>query len=833
MVEQRPASNRQVRDYSIYLDTDKLIRNVRLDLQDVNKTIRILEKRESKNKDTIKKISGYRTRVSKYWKLSDFKRGINELNRLTREYASNPTIEGARALKAAATDFENNIYRVHSLRVAQAGAVLLDPSAQSTFYSRVAVELANRQISRRHYLDGTPSILQNTAFRNKVYGYGSKGNAGPARIKVQEQDILNTPEKMEQFFTSISNPQVLRNAVAKSGTTTQGTMSHTYTAPKKVVSVWGQNRTPSTNMSVGAHSLLLGMQGGAQGGTPSSQVIPITGGTAGTPKSPASASAVISGFNGQAWATKRFLRAEARRNAYANASSFFLKHQGTMRPTFEDPQYINASSFFLKHWGTMRPTYTDPEYADASEFFKEHEDTMRNIAPVKKKEEKERKSLLKSIEILYRPLINLVKGLGDIAKEAKHMELAMSSLASALGNPFEESTLAAITDFGGAGANTALGGLGAIGGTISSVGGGIGRMANDTWGLRGKGIAGAGGGKFGGVLTAISAVMGVVGGAISAVAGIVSSGFGMANTLLKSINKISLKILSTSPLFETIKNILNLAFTMAFLPAMTLLQGKLLPIFTGLLKSMTDFGSSFATLFTRERIDLVVTAFKGIIGSIVDFFNNNNENLAEMITQMILVLPEMMKMQLGIIELFVNNKDKILNLVNKTIDVLNTFIDQGLLNELFYFMESTLNFLNKHGVEIAGAVISLAKFITGATDFVADYPKYQVMQGGMAVAKANRGDILGALGEFGKGVLSWATMGGIKLASGGYVPATPGGVPAIIGEGGEGEYVIPESKLNSIGGLTVVFSGTVYGMNDFKQQVRSIMNEYTTKANFR
>ena len=76
-------------------------------------------------------------------------------------------------------------------------------------------------------------------------------------------------------------------------------------------------------------------------------------------------------------------------------------------------------------------------------------------------------------------------------------------------------------------------------------------------------------------------------------------------------------------------------------------------------------------------------------------------------------------------------------------------------------------------------------------------------------------------------------LGHRLLANGGYVPATPGGVPAIIGEGGEGEYVIPESKLNNIGGLTVVFSGNVYGMNDFKQQVRSIMNEYTTKANFR
>jgi hypothetical protein len=59
-------------------------------------------------------------------------------------------------------------------------------------------------------------------------------------------------------------------------------------------------------------------------------------------------------------------------------------------------------------------------------------------------------------------------------------------------------------------------------------------------------------------------------------------------------------------------------------------------------------------------------------------------------------------------------------------------------------------------------------------------------------------------------------------------------VPVVVAEGGEGEYIIPESKIDSVGkGVTINFNGPVYGMNDFKQQVKNIMNEYNTRASYR
>lgn len=57
-----------------------------------------------------------------------------------------------------------------------------------------------------------------------------------------------------------------------------------------------------------------------------------------------------------------------------------------------------------------------------------------------------------------------------------------------------------------------------------------------------------------------------------------------------------------------------------------------------------------------------------------------------------------------------------------------------------------------------------------------------------------------------------ARVAGIPLAEGGIVRATPGGVPAIIGEGGRDEAVIPLDKAGGIGGnVTIVVNGGLLG----------------------
>lgn len=70
-------------------------------------------------------------------------------------------------------------------------------------------------------------------------------------------------------------------------------------------------------------------------------------------------------------------------------------------------------------------------------------------------------------------------------------------------------------------------------------------------------------------------------------------------------------------------------------------------------------------------------------------------------------------------------------------------------------------------------------------------------------------------------------------ASGGYVPATPGGRIIGVAEAGEGEWIVPDSKVRGFaqavgGGGTVnnlYFNGTVIGMADVKRQLKAMLDE--------
>ena len=94
------------------------------------------------------------------------------------------------------------------------------------------------------------------------------------------------------------------------------------------------------------------------------------------------------------------------------------------------------------------------------------------------------------------------------------------------------------------------------------------------------------------------------------------------------------------------------------------------------------------------------------------------------------------------------------------------------------------------------------------------------------------------VGTFG-GALAVATLAGVVtggmaygvmthygMASGGYVPATDGGQWRLLGEGGQGEYVIPENQMNSFGGTT-----NYYYFNGFTSDdvIRIIRDEVSTQ----
>lgn len=131
----------------------------------------------------------------------------------------------------------------------------------------------------------------------------------------------------------------------------------------------------------------------------------------------------------------------------------------------------------------------------------------------------------------------------------------------------------------------------------------------------------------------------------------------------------------------------------------------------------------------------------------------------------------------------------------KRVDLFMTMLDD---------MEGMQNSKNKvmvgvgKAAAIANIAINTANAAMGAHSALSSIP---VVGPGLGIAAA--GSIIGMGAEKAAGVA------GIQLAEGGIVRATPGGVHAIIGEGGRDEAVIPLDRGNPMMGRTINF--TVYG----------------------
>ena len=78
------------------------------------------------------------------------------------------------------------------------------------------------------------------------------------------------------------------------------------------------------------------------------------------------------------------------------------------------------------------------------------------------------------------------------------------------------------------------------------------------------------------------------------------------------------------------------------------------------------------------------------------------------------------------------------------------------------------------------------------------------------------------------------------FASGAHVPSTPGGGIALLGEGGEGEWVIPDSKIDQFvseaggrGGVYVTIQGNVIGMDNFRRVIEDAVDRKNNASRFR
>lgn len=278
---------------------------------------------------------------------------------------------------------------------------------------------------------------------------------------------------------------------------------------------------------------------------------------------------------------------------------------------------------------------------------------------------------------------------------------------------------------------------------------------------------------------------------LSIIAGASSKLAGAGMSLMKNsfgvLEEIYNKLKAASPLLQTIESLFNLAMTLFFMPLGNKLAEVLLPATLELVDAVVDMWDSFEDMTLSE---MFTTALEYGIGLLADYFKNIGAILSEQGG----LLGSIGNMLISIGDFIEGSAYKVLEslftVVSFVVEHLKTIIS---LVTAFYAMQYAANIMSM--------------YVTATSSTLGGWFGAGILAAGVGTA-----------------ALTYAGLSVMGLAEGGYVPAREGGTLAIIGEGGEGEYVVPESKTGSMGGTYITNNFYGYTNDDIIQLVRDETN---------
>lgn len=294
--------------------------------------------------------------------------------------------------------------------------------------------------------------------------------------------------------------------------------------------------------------------------------------------------------------------------------------------------------------------------------------------------------------------------------------------------------------------------------------------------------------------------------------GVSSSFFSMGEniheTLLKrtlgAVQDIYNKMKEASPLLQSVETLFNLAMRLFFMPLGNKLAEILIPATIDLVEKVSDMwdifdeGMTLGEMFS-QAIDYGVDAF-------AEYFNEIGEELS--------------------------NQGGLVGSIGRLLLSISNFLENhavGLLNFLMGMMESVIN----HFREIIATIVAfkVASYVNTMMLTYAIYSanSFENFVDGPFLAAFKTILLSTAISGLAGVVAGGITQGAMEYmiprsAEGSYVPATVGGQLVIVGEGGEGEFIIPESK------LVEVVSGGESALNLVTEGL-SVANVYSSLYN--
>lgn len=234
------------------------------------------------------------------------------------------------------------------------------------------------------------------------------------------------------------------------------------------------------------------------------------------------------------------------------------------------------------------------------------------------------------------------------------------------------------------------------------------------------------------------------------------------------IEDIHARLKASSPLLQSVESLFNLAVQLFFMPLGNKLATVMIPAIIDLVDDVTAMWERFEGMDLGEMLNEMITYGAEVFGK---FFTHLGEELAEQTG----LAGSIGQILIGLGDFVENNLADLLKIV---VDALK-FIMDNLGTFINLFIEFKIASLALQAGTMAatmagpgwGAITGLAAF--SAVEGVGNT---MVAQAGVfdATSKMNR------------------------AASGAYVGATEGGRMVTVAEGGEGEFILPESRLQSM-----------------------------------
>lgn len=257
---------------------------------------------------------------------------------------------------------------------------------------------------------------------------------------------------------------------------------------------------------------------------------------------------------------------------------------------------------------------------------------------------------------------------------------------------------------------------------------------------------------------------------------------------------------SASPLLQTIESLFNLAVQLFFMPLGNKLAEVMLPAVLDLVDNVVEMWDAMEGMSISQIIETMMTTG-------VQYFAQFFQDLGEQLSEQGGLLGAIGNLMTSIGD-FLENKaagmlNTLLSVVNFVVDHLKEIIS---LIAAFYTMQYTMQLMAMYANAAGQTLLGLTGVQLGIVTLAAG--------------------LVGGLGTY-------AGLSYLGMADGGYVPATDGGQVRILGEGGEGEYVIPESQLNTFGGTTNYYYFNGYTSDDVIKLIRDEVSTQISQSRIR